>query len=907
MKSFAVCLISLLVSVSAASAEAPTVSGQVRLADGSPVGGAQVLLFDVADLRRGSLVQATTDADGWFALPLAGFDRLSPQLGGRGLPQGFALGQNYPNPFNPSTVIPYQLPTAASVRLEVFNVLGQRVATLVDGEQAAGAHTAVWTATDEAGKSVSAGVYIYRLAVGDALATGRMVLVDGQAGVAAAASGPVDAAALDGPVVASQSDMPVYGLAVFGDGLATYVDTSFVLGSGPVEVVLDGGLGKAVAQQRDPDIEWVWEDYDWKKGADPEHFSAEMTKRAGGDCFALTRPGQEFKLEEAIKPYVENGFLVFKMPLDLYNCYTGSDAELRKTVYKDLWDTIIDDGVIAGFVYFLKKTVGLKGIIVATIIDFAGLYSSIGDANFIANLAVSTLDRGPQATKLALLGPSTDKGKILMGSDAKYLPVFMVKLQTQTGATQRIELDLAKKTSFWALGESPPARYLHTEYKTLQESLDDLITITPGYGYFIIPPKTFYLKHTRHLVESNPRFLGVSFELYPRSAADPGALLWFKRDLDLTPYYGLDVSPFHLADSTDAVYLAHQIRTADSAALLDAADASAVFRWYYLNNTDHWSRLLFEGPRGTVAKTEFDELVDGTGEVEIQLAVTIGDETITQHRTVGFGERTFSLPGGGEMAFVWIEPGVFQMGSPESERSDCEWCDHEGPLHEVEISSGFWLGKYEVTVGQFRYFVEATGYDAGDRCWTYENDDWEERFGLDWGNPGYAQSADHPVVCVSWEDVQAYTRWLSHETGVLHRLPTEAEWEYACRAGKQTRWSFGDDESQLGEYAWYYDNTWAAGKPHAQMVGQKKANAWELHDMHGNVSEWVQDRYGRDYYNSSPRVDPLGPSSDDFRVFRGGDFLGGAQELRSALRSTYPPYYRDYALGVRLVRLLRIR
>ena len=181
MKSLAVCLLSLLVSVSAAPAEAPTVSGQVRLVDGSAVAGAQVMLFDVSDLRRGALVQATTDADGQFALPLG-------SLGGRGLPQGFALGQNYPNPFNPSTVIPYQLPTAALVRLEVFNVLGQRMATLVDGERSAGAHTAVWMATDEAGQAVSAGVYIYRLAVNRTYQTGRMVLVDGQAGAAAAAT-----------------------------------------------------------------------------------------------------------------------------------------------------------------------------------------------------------------------------------------------------------------------------------------------------------------------------------------------------------------------------------------------------------------------------------------------------------------------------------------------------------------------------------------------------------------------------------------------------------------------------------------------------------------------------------------------------------------------------------------------
>ena len=163
-------------------------------------------------------------------------------------------------------------------------------------------------------------------------------------------------------------------------------------------------------------------------------------------------------------------------------------------------------------------------------------------------------------------------------------------------------------------------------------------------------------------------------------------------------------------------------------------------------------------------------------------------------------------------------------------------------------------------MGQFRRFVEATEYDAGDRCWTYENDDMEERSGHDWSSPGYAQSDDHPVVCVSWEDVLAYASWLSSETGVLHRLPTEAEWEYACRAGTTTRWSFGDDESQLTHYAWYRDNAWDVGERYAHAVGRKLPNAWGLHDMHGNVWEWVQDWYDDEYYNSSPRVDPLGPT-----------------------------------------------
>ena len=175
MRIVMVCLVGLVLSVGVGAE--PVVEGRVRLVSGDAVVGAQVLVVDLADWRR--YVVATTDGAGAFALSLEaleGFDQLSPRVG---LPVGFVLGQNYPNPFNPSTVIPYELASGGYVRLEVFNLLGQRVAMLVDGAQGAGAHTAVWTGTDGVGRVVSAGVYLYRLRVDGQQQTGRMVLVDG--------------------------------------------------------------------------------------------------------------------------------------------------------------------------------------------------------------------------------------------------------------------------------------------------------------------------------------------------------------------------------------------------------------------------------------------------------------------------------------------------------------------------------------------------------------------------------------------------------------------------------------------------------------------------------------------------------------------------------------------------------
>ena len=240
--------------------------------------------------------------------------------------------------------------------------------------------------------------------------------------------------------------------------------------------------------------------------------------------------------------------------------------------------------------------------------------------------------------------------------------------------------------------------------------------------------------------------------------------------------------------------------------------------------------------------------------------------------------KTFSLPGGGEMAFVWIEPGVFQMGSPESERGrDSD----EGPVHEVEISRGFWLGRYEVTQGQWEGVMGTTP----------------------WSGRDYVQSfSSHPAVYISWSDVQRFIGRLNAAAGeAVYRLPSEAEWEYACRAGTQTRWSFGGDESQRGDYAWYRANAWNVGERYAHEVGTKLPNPWGLYDMHGNVWEWVQDWYGSGYYNSSPRVDPPGPSSGSDRVVRGGGFNVGG--FRSAYRGGLSPGFRFGGAGVRLVRI----
>ncbi|MCY3737494.1 MAG: T9SS type A sorting domain-containing protein [Gemmatimonadaceae bacterium] len=206
----------------------PLIEGRVGLPSGAPAPGARVMLFDLSEFRL--LAGTTADAAGRFSI-----SRVA--LGPSALPDQFSLGQNYPNPFNPSTIIPYQLPLAAHVRLQVFNLLGQRIATLVEGEQPAGFHSARWNGTDDSGRAVGSGVYLYRLQSGSRVATERMVLVDGQAGMAAPRTGGSPG---PGPEAPGEGTY-VHGLTVSGPGWLTYVDPAFrvATGMGPVDLVLE--------------------------------------------------------------------------------------------------------------------------------------------------------------------------------------------------------------------------------------------------------------------------------------------------------------------------------------------------------------------------------------------------------------------------------------------------------------------------------------------------------------------------------------------------------------------------------------------------------------------------------------------------------------------------------------------
>ena len=222
------------------------------------------------------------------------------------------------------------------------------------------------------------------------------------------------------------------------------------------------------------------------------------------------------------------------------------------------------------------------------------------------------------------------------------------------------------------------------------------------------------------------------------------------------------------------------------------------------------------------------------------------------------------------LEMIQIPAGTFTMGSPDNESGRDS---SEGPQHEVTISQPFYLGKYEVTQAQ-----------------------WEAVMGR---NPStFREYPDRPVDAVSWSDCQSFLDVLNALEQGSFRLPTESEWEYACRAGTTMRYYWGDDpsDSEIGDYAWYSGNS----DRRTHDVGQKIANAWGLFDMSGNVYEWCSDWFGD--YSSDPQTNPQGPTSGSYRVVRGGRWFYSAPACRSAHRNGYASTFRTGYIGVRLVR-----
>ena len=228
---------------------------------------------------------------------------------------------------------------------------------------------------------------------------------------------------------------------------------------------------------------------------------------------------------------------------------------------------------------------------------------------------------------------------------------------------------------------------------------------------------------------------------------------------------------------------------------------------------------------------------------------------------------TIDLGDGIKMEMVLINEGTFTMGSDYDMGEE-----DESPLRNITITKPFYIGKYEVTQEQ-----------------------WKQIMGT---NPSQYKGPKNPVDTVSWNDCRIFLEKLSTKTGRQFGLPTEAQWEYSCRAGTTTKWSFGKTDDKAGEYAWFRDNS--QNKTHP--AGGKKPNMWGLYDMHGNLGEWCSDFYINPYSHKD-LIDPKGPETGDSRVIRGGAWGDSPDNIRSAYRNCNGPDGANDGIGFRCIML----
>ena len=939
MKSLMVCLIGLLVSAQASLASLPVISGQVRLTDGSPVAGAQVLLFDLADLRRGAVGQAITDEAGQFALPLATLGRLA-------LPQGFALGQNYPNPFNPATIIPYQLAATSQVRLDVFNTLGQRMATLVNGNQEAGSYQAQWDGTDAAGRAAAAGLYFYRLTVEGAQQTGRMVLVDGQAGV------PMGGGSVEVLPMAVDASS-TYGLVVSGSGIVTYVDADFggAVGMGSVDIEVEAGqnVRMKVARTKSGILGDVNNNgqVDIEDGLVVAMYSvnSSILMPNNGDISLgdVNCNGQvDFTDARLIVTYIINPSDSSVQSLSIGQsggCASGGDTSEEDTVAPS--GSVFQDCGICPYMVVVPAgsfTMGSPN-------DEEGREENEGPQHLVTikqPLAVGLYEVTFDEWDACVNGGGCEEYRPSDWAGRGSQPVIRVSwddaqaylawLSEYTGHSYRLlsesEWEYAARagtTTPYFFGETishdeanyygdsdrptPVGTYpanafgLYDMHGNVLEWVQDCwnsnYTRAPDDGTAWERPgcsgrvlrggDVSFAKRNIAQLRSARRYwltkdiresyigFRVARTLTGPSIILPGQTYSTATDIgDLVNVMGTDSA----TNSTSRNTVKRFTLSERSLVQFGLNDLSAAMDLYLDDESD--GTIAVSKNRATADESITYVLNAGTYYVRV---VAVGDIigrsydfTYSSSAAEVITEDTGLVFQDCEICpyMVVVPAGSFIMGSPNDEEGREE---NEGPQHLVTIKQPLAVGLYEVTFDEWDACVNGGG------CEEYRPSDWAGR-------------GSQPVIRVSWDDAQAYLAWLSEYTGHSYRLLSESEWEYAARAGTTTPYFFGETISH--DEANYYGDS---DRP--TPVGTYPANAFGLYDMHGNVLEWVQDCWNSNYTRAPDDGTAWERPGCSGRVLRGGDVSFAKRniaQLRSARRYWLTKDIRESYIGFRVAR-----
>jgi len=917
-----------------------SVTGTVTDTTGNLVTGAMVTFID--ESNPDNRFSDETDDHGNYNIDIYGTTGVDETL-----PFSFSLGQNYPNPFNPTTTIPFNLEKSGNVRLDIYNITGQHIKTLVDGYYNAGSHSVVWDARDENGNHVSAGVYLYSLSSGGYVKANKMLLLDGGSGYASNSS--VTAPSPNGIATpALKTSSTTWTIEIIGANILTYTDSGLVL--------VDGGSYNFV-----------------------------VTK------LSVAVTVTDLELDEEKNVYVQTSDI-----LD-YDQTTGT------MTVSDASDISVDKIIVLGVSEetpygALKKVTSVSGGVVQT--EDAKLTDLIENGSFRVNgtlqvdektrteshkgiMKIVPLSEFPEKMSVNKMTAGGLSGDIGSGIEVE-IPItddVTTTLYLQVEIPLDFQLDISFfEVDYFRLAVEPElvlGAELQAELASFKKKIDvgsiyfapitiGLIVLVPKYTIYIEPEIGAYLQADFSItasakggivydgsnwypvseksfnagfedfgIEGNAEFpFGQSFDVLFYGVAGPTVVI--------EAYVGLEAEVNALTNQSQIdAYVGLRAETGGTLEILTFLEYDYVFTLFEVES-ELWA-ITNNLPLADFSYTVLDKSVtfqdissDTDGSVELwswdfdsdgiidstnrnpsytyasdglyNVAFTVRDDlgganTIIKSVTIGGGDH-HDIP---DITFVTIPSGTFQMGDEVGDLWNA--CS---PVHSVTVS-GFEMSVYEITNAQYAIYlngalasgdITATSTSVTGNTGTYSEEEYINLSGswgwgtynkcwIQYGSGTFTVTSgyeDWPVVCVTWYGAKSFALYYGFD------LPTEAEWEYACRGGRQ--YTYGTDDGTISSSKANYN--WNVGHP--VDVGSYPMNPFGLYDMSGNVREWCHDWFGT--YPSDSVNNPSGAQTGSGRMSRGGGCIDYVSALfcRSAARDWVSPAHWFEGLGLRVVR-----